>query len=143
MLQRFSCIFLGHCVKSIQIWSFFWSVFSCIQSEHRKIRTRKNSDFKKLRIDLQSKSVNWFLYDRDLRHGRVKWKQKDLQRNIEKAFRVIKTLLPSLRRFLFTLKWFFSDKSPVMRKKFIEKIDGESLLKILLTLVWTMVWSSF
>ena len=34
-----------HCVKSVQIRSFFWSVFSCIQSEYRKIRTRKNSVF--------------------------------------------------------------------------------------------------
>ena len=42
-----------HCVKSVQIQSFFWSVFSCIwweygdllQSEYRKIRTRKNSVF--------------------------------------------------------------------------------------------------
>ena len=31
-----------HWVKSVQIRSFFWSVFSCIQSEYRKIRTRKN-----------------------------------------------------------------------------------------------------
>ena len=51
-----SCII--HCVKSIQIGSFFWSVFSCIrteygdnsvnlriQSEYRKIRTRKISVF--------------------------------------------------------------------------------------------------
>ena len=34
-----------HCVKSVQIWSFLWSVFSCIQSEYRKMRTRKNSEF--------------------------------------------------------------------------------------------------
>ena len=34
-----------HYVKSVQIRSFFWSVFSCIQSEYRKIRTRKNSVF--------------------------------------------------------------------------------------------------
>ena len=32
------------CVKSVQI-SFFWSVFSCIQFECRKIWTRKNSVF--------------------------------------------------------------------------------------------------
>ena len=41
----------NHCVKSVQIRSFFWSVFSCTrtkhgdQSEYRKIRTRKNSKF--------------------------------------------------------------------------------------------------
>ena len=34
-----------HCVKSVHIQSFFWSVFSCIRAEYRKIRTRKNSVF--------------------------------------------------------------------------------------------------
>ena len=34
-----------HCVKSVQIRSFFWSIYSCVQSEYRKIRTRKNSAF--------------------------------------------------------------------------------------------------
>ena len=32
---------VNHCVKSVQIRRFFWSVFSCIQSEYRKIQTRK------------------------------------------------------------------------------------------------------
>ena len=32
---------IRHCVKSVQIRSFFWSVFSCVQTEYRKIRTRK------------------------------------------------------------------------------------------------------
>ena len=35
-----------HCVKSVQIRSFFWSVFSCIRTEYRKIRTRNNSVFR-------------------------------------------------------------------------------------------------
>ena len=34
-----------HCMKSVQIRSYFWSVFSCIQSEYRKIRIRYNSVF--------------------------------------------------------------------------------------------------
>ena len=52
---------ITHCVKSVQIRSYFWSVFSCIrteygfygvniriQPEYRKIRTRKNStDFRR------------------------------------------------------------------------------------------------
>ena len=33
----------SHCVKSVQIQSFFRSVFSCIRTEYKKIRTRKNS----------------------------------------------------------------------------------------------------
>ena len=32
-------------MKSVQIRFYFWSVFFCIQSEYRKIRTRKNSVF--------------------------------------------------------------------------------------------------
>ena len=31
-----------HCVKCVQIQSYFWSVFSCIRTEYGKIRTRKN-----------------------------------------------------------------------------------------------------
>ena len=34
-----------HCVKSVQVRSFFWSVFSSIRTEHRKMRTRKDSVF--------------------------------------------------------------------------------------------------
>ena len=30
-----------HCMKSVQIRNLFWYVFSCIQSEYRKIRTEK------------------------------------------------------------------------------------------------------
>ena len=32
-------------MKSVQIRSYFWSVFSCIWIEYRKIRTRNNSVF--------------------------------------------------------------------------------------------------
>ena len=47
---------MEHCVKSVQIRSFLWSIYPvfgldteifvvnlCIQSEYKKIRTRKNS----------------------------------------------------------------------------------------------------
>ena len=34
-----------HCVKSVQIMNFFWSVFSCISTKYGKIRTRRNSVF--------------------------------------------------------------------------------------------------
>ena len=43
-----------HCVKSVQIWSFFWSVFSRIWTEYGispySVRMRQNTDQKKLRI---------------------------------------------------------------------------------------------
>ena len=34
-----------HCVKCVHIRSYFWSLFSCIRTEYRKIRTRNNSLF--------------------------------------------------------------------------------------------------
>ena len=43
-----------HCMKSVQIWSFFWSVFSRNQTEYGEIpysvRKRENTGQKKLRI---------------------------------------------------------------------------------------------
>ena len=33
-------------VKSVQIRSFFWAVFSCIRTEYKKIQTRKISVFR-------------------------------------------------------------------------------------------------
>ena len=56
-LANMEDFFKGHCVKSVQIWIYFWSVFSCIwteygeiwslriQSEYRKMWTRNNSVF--------------------------------------------------------------------------------------------------
>ena len=35
----------NHCVKSVQIRIYFWSVFSCVRTEYRKIRTRNNPVF--------------------------------------------------------------------------------------------------
>ena len=37
--------FYNHCVKNVQIRSYFWSVFSCIWTQYRKIRNRNNSLF--------------------------------------------------------------------------------------------------
>ena len=34
-----------HCVEIVQTRSYFWSVFSCIGTEYRKIQTRNNSHF--------------------------------------------------------------------------------------------------
>ena len=45
-----------HCVKSVQIQSFLWSVFFCIRTEYGvwiflySVRIQKNMDQKKLRI---------------------------------------------------------------------------------------------
>ena len=56
MVQQF--LFHPHCVKSVQIRSFFWSVFSRIRTEYGEIlrispysvRVRENTDQKKLGI---------------------------------------------------------------------------------------------
>ena len=55
LVYKFYRSYMVHCVKSVQIRSFFWSLFSCIhteygnlrsiQSEYRELRTRKNSVF--------------------------------------------------------------------------------------------------
>ena len=39
----------SHCVKSVQIWSYFWSIFSCIQTEYGEIRSIQ-SEYWKIRI---------------------------------------------------------------------------------------------
>ena len=52
------CLIILHCVKSIQMWSFFWSVFSRIRTEYGdlrfkstySVRIQENTDQKKLRI---------------------------------------------------------------------------------------------
>ena len=62
-----------HCLKSVQIRSFFWSVFSCIRTEYGEIlrispysvRMRENTDQKKLRIwtlFTQCKKILLFLF---------------------------------------------------------------------------------
>ena len=44
---RFCWVFTErvHYVESVQIWSYFWSVFSCIRTKYRKIRTGNKSIF--------------------------------------------------------------------------------------------------
>ena len=71
------CIFnKDHCVKSIQIRSFFWSVFSCIRTEYGDLRSKfpysawmqEIMDQEKLRIrtlftqwSMPAKSFNYFI----------------------------------------------------------------------------------
>ena len=45
LMSNISFILKHHCVETVQIRSYLWSVFSCIQSEYRKIRTRNKSVF--------------------------------------------------------------------------------------------------
>ena len=60
--------FAIHCVKNVQIRSFFWSVFSCIRTEYEDLRSKspypvrmqENMDQKKLRI--WKLSTQWYLF---------------------------------------------------------------------------------
>ena len=51
----------SHCVKSVEIRSFFWSVFSCIRTEHRKVRSRKNSVFRHFSCSVQPSGLIIYL----------------------------------------------------------------------------------
>ena len=44
-LLQLNMLVYTHCVKSVQIRSFFCSVFSCVQTEYRKIETRKKTTY--------------------------------------------------------------------------------------------------
>ena len=65
-------------MKSAQIRSYFWSVFSCIRTEYRKIRTRNNSVFGHFSrinyfairgaIRLKSFNIFWLVVGINLRH---------------------------------------------------------------------------
>ena len=45
MVQNYYVIRGQHYVKSVQIRSYFWSIFSCIWTEYRQIWNRNNSAF--------------------------------------------------------------------------------------------------
>ena len=59
--RRIDCYY--HCVKSAQIRSYFWSVFSSIQSEYRKLRTRNNSVFGHFSRSVYILNFKSFAYD--------------------------------------------------------------------------------
>ena len=67
-----------HCVKIVHIGSFFWSVFSCIRTEYRNIRTRKNSVFgyfsrsPSISLDIRGISFPVFTFWK-ARHNYYKW----------------------------------------------------------------------
>ena len=48
-------MYLMHCVKSVQIRSFFWSIFSCIRTEYGDLQ-KKNTDHKNFEDGHSSRS---------------------------------------------------------------------------------------
>ena len=85
-----------HCVKSVQIRSYFWSPLSFIQSECRKTRTGNNSLFGQfscsayLHIDLEAlRKLN------PLMHNVPKWSEKWSQKSYTaSAARFLKWVSP-------------------------------------------------
>ena len=74
----------NHCVKSVQIRSYFWPVFSCIrieygvnlriQSEYRKIRTRNNSVFTQFSRSVSHFNILRLIYSRVSKNFRTNFK---------------------------------------------------------------------
>ena len=92
-----------HCVKSVQIRSFFWSVFSRIRTEYGEIfrislysvRLRENSDQKKLRI--------WTLFTQFIFHVILDGSPKILgMQNVSSALKVLSWNLLIAGSFLET-----------------------------------------
>ena len=61
--------------EKCQIWSFFWSVFSCIRTEYKKIRSRKNSVFEHFKqceyMVMEIKSSQWAAHYTWILHCRL------------------------------------------------------------------------
>ena len=84
----------SQCVKSVQIRSYFWSVFSCIwTTEYRKIRTRKNSAF-----EYFSRSNGITNYGSFIKN----YKKKTLRKTMAKNYCKLRHLYYKLRQTMIT-----------------------------------------
>ena len=61
-MKIFALIPRVYCVKSVQIRSYFWSIFSCIQFKYRKIRTRNNTVFGRFSHSVLLRLKTWNYY---------------------------------------------------------------------------------
>ena len=93
------CIIAGHnhCVKSVQIRSYFWSAVSCIQTEYRKIRTRNNYVFRHF-------SRNEWICEK-CKQGKVKVRLSPSKKFV--LFTSSKPFTNDEKYFLFHLKSYF------------------------------------
>ena len=105
-----------HCVKSVQIRSNFWSVFSCIQTECGEIlrispysvRMRENKDHKLLRI--WTLFTQWYFFRSRKTYTKSYNKEQPVARNIAAS----KTMLLSdfcYTRFSYSRKLYSNVKS--------------------------------
>ena len=58
--------------------TIFSDVFTYCLSQKINFSWRRSLSYRNQSIDLQSKAVDWFLYDRDLRHERVRERNLDV-----------------------------------------------------------------
>ena len=74
-----------HYVKSVQIWSYFWSVLLYIQYEYRKMRTRNNSAFGHLFMTWVGSQQEFleFMSDLNKKQPSIKFEFKYSQTKIE------------------------------------------------------------
>ena len=124
----FDC-FRWHCVKSVQIRSFFWSVFSCIRTEYGDWRSKspysvqiqENADQKKFRI--------WTLFTQcDLVNTGISLNQIFLDFVLDPLFLRVSFFLPLLLKVpILILKlylkypYIMTDQSPLMvRTRWLE-----------------------
>ena len=92
-----------HGVKSVQIRNFFWSVFSCIWAEYRKIRTKNNSAFGHFSCRERNCVQTWFFRCRSsrkfLQHCKESCRAEfqlrvyELIRTIQRSTSIIKKLV--------------------------------------------------
>ena len=77
-LTRVGWLFLYKQLPTLKLRAFVWHlsftkflliIQLTVFSTHRR---RRSASYRNLPIDLLNKSMDWFLYDRDLRHERVK-----------------------------------------------------------------------
>ena len=115
-----------HCVKSVQIRSYFWSVFSCIRIEYRKVRTRNNSVFGQFsRSDCNT-----------LTGAQIKIKFE--------LFRILKVININIHQKLVKSWWQinFVRQSFPLHKKIVVGIKYRDFAILLITNLWIFCWFS-
>ena len=68
----------------------FGIIYSAVDAFlHLTLLGRRSQSYRNQSIDLQSKSMDWFLYDRDLRQERVRWRNASATLHIIPKFHLI------------------------------------------------------
>ena len=145
----------SHCVKSVQIRSFFWSVFPYIQCEYRKIRTRKTPYLDTFHaVSVFSKSTHALIYDIYLFFFLFLYvvNLDNTKRCIQNS---VKYLSPSFRKIVKLLKIVWerllrlcvTQKAELTRKSFFYIFFLFLLVRVtniaLINMAWEIIVSTF